>query len=66
MEAFADLICTEPRENGCSRTPKRVKKFPAKDVVKSFVVSFTYYGLIQPVTVGSWAIASVGKFWESS
>jgi hypothetical protein len=34
-EMFVDLIWTEPLGKGCSRIPKRLKKFPINDVVKS-------------------------------
>lgn len=46
-------MCVEPRENGCSRTPRIVKKFPTREVVKSFVVSLADWGDIPPETVSS-------------
>jgi hypothetical protein len=62
IAASADAMCTEPRENGCSSS---VKKLPVSEVVKSFVVS-TYCGLMPPVTVSSCVTASVGNPWTGS
>lgn len=52
----------EPREKECSRTTRRVKKFPGEVVLKSFVASFANCGLIPPPDVSSCVTASVSKF----
>ncbi len=64
--ASALFICIDPREKGCSNTPKSVKKFPGDDVLNNFVLSLANSGLIPPLTVSSCVTASVAKLSRRS
>lgn len=41
----------EPRENGCSRTPRRLRKLPGEEARKSWDESLDFRGDIPPLTV---------------